>query len=159
MSGDSNEGNFVENDDYVVKDLDDVRKVDQVLVTHATIAKKVDVRRLKKDLWTEVEAKIAPTSQAEGCQNVESMEDNEHKNEVNQKIVLDEEVDSTLSFQDTVKKLTGCQKQEDVSLPFYFICMLHLANEKQLRLENAADGLNDFIISQDNDTEFPAVRQ
>jgi len=72
MSGDSNEGNFVENDDYVVKDLDDVRKVDKVQVIHATIAKKVDVRRL--NLWTEVEEKIAPISQAESCKNVDSMD-------------------------------------------------------------------------------------
>jgi len=154
ISEDSNDGNFVDNDDFVVKDLDDIRKVDKVKVAHATVAKKVDVRRLKKDLWTEVESKIAPVSQANGQHtNIASPEDNENKNESKQRNEL-VEGDSVLSFQDTVQKLTGFQKQEDVSLPFYFICMLHLANEKQLRLENNVDGLNDFVIFRDDDTDL-----
>ena len=131
-----------------MKDLDDIRKVDKVKVAHATVAKKVDVRRLKKDLWTEVESKIAPVSQAiVDHTNITSTNRNEFV-----------EGDPVLSFHDTVQKLTGFQKQEDVSLPFYFICMLHLANEKQLRLENNVDGLNDFVIFRDDNID-PDSRQ
>lgn len=151
ISEDSNEGNFVENDDYVVRDLDDVRKVDKVRVSHATVAKKVDVRRLKKELWVEVEAKITPRPVKVNHSNIELAKDNEHEN--NGMEGSNEEANAVLSFHDTVQKLTGFQKQEDVSLPFYFICMLHLANEKQLRLENVVNGLNDFTISQDNDID------
>ena len=35
-----------------------------------------------------------------------------------------------MSFQDLVSDITRGQKQKDVTLPFYFICLLHLANEK-----------------------------
>jgi condensin complex subunit 2 len=35
-----------------------------------------------------------------------------------------------------------------VTLPFYFICLLHLANEKGLRLESTS--LEDFMIMVDN---------
>ena len=35
-----------------------------------------------------------------------------------------------MSFQDLVCDITTGQKQKDVTLPFYFICLLHLANEK-----------------------------
>ena len=35
-----------------------------------------------------------------------------------------------ISFQDLVCDITTGQKQKDVTLPFYFICLLHLANEK-----------------------------
>jgi hypothetical protein len=37
------------------------------------------------------------------------------------------------------------QRQADVTMPFYFICLLHLCNEKTLKLE--ADGLNNFAVS------------
>ncbi len=36
----------------------------------------------------------------------------------------------SLSFQGVVAQLAEEQKQNDVSLSFYFICLLHLANEK-----------------------------
>jgi condensin complex subunit 2 len=35
-----------------------------------------------------------------------------------------------MSFQDLVCDINSEQKQKDVSLPFYFLCLLHLANEK-----------------------------
>ena len=35
-----------------------------------------------------------------------------------------------MSFQDLVCDITTGQRQKDVTLPFYFICLLHLANEK-----------------------------
>jgi hypothetical protein len=34
------------------------------------------------------------------------------------------------SFQDLVCDISSGQRQKDVTLPFYFICLLHLANEK-----------------------------
>ena len=37
------------------------------------------------------------------------------------------------------------QRQKDVTMPFYFICLLHLCNEKTLKLE--ADGLTNFAVS------------
>ena len=40
------------------------------------------------------------------------------------------------------------QPQGDVTLPFYFICLLHLANEKGLRLESTS--LDDFVITYEN---------
>lgn len=37
---------------------------------------------------------------------------------------------SELSFQELINDIAVEQKQKDVSLSFYFICLLHLANEK-----------------------------
>jgi condensin complex subunit 2 len=48
------------------------------------------------------------------------------------------------SFQDTVRDMQATQSQADATLPFYFICVLHLANEKGLALESM--GLEDFVI-------------
>jgi len=150
-SEECNESNYFENDDYIVRDLDNVRKVDKIVVKHATIAKKIDVKRLKKDLWDEVEAKSTFVVREErSCKNNERTDDKSGGTNMS---TQGECSGATLSFQDTVENLKCFQKQEDVSLPFYFICMLHLANEKQLRLENVESGLNDFIIYRDNGTE------
>lgn len=40
------------------------------------------------------------------------------------------------------------EEQMGVTVPFYFICVLHLANEKGLRLEGRED-LRDFSVSSD----------
>lgn len=38
--------------------------------------------------------------------------------------------DGELSFQDLVSDINVAQKQKDVTFAFYFISLLHLANEK-----------------------------
>ena len=43
-------------------------------------------------------------------------------------------------------KVAAVQGQEEVTLPFYFICLLHLANEKGLELQGQ-DDLSDFCIA------------
>merc|ERR1712238_73914 len=110
-----------------------VRKVDKVRVAYATVSKKVDVKRLKKDLWAEVESGIATLS----------INDSEEVAEEKKK-----ENNDILSFNQTVQSLSCSQAQEDVSVAYYFICMLHLANEKGLCLENEDNGLKDFSISR-----------
>ncbi len=39
----------------------------------------------------------------------------------------------------------------DVSLPYIFICLLHLANEKTLSISSVDGNLNDLIITRDPD--------
>ena len=55
---------------------------------------------------------------------------------------------ATISFQDAVREMEEQKTQADVTLPFYFICMLHLANEHGLRLES--QGLEDFTVGKDH---------
>lgn len=135
-------GNAVTEEDdfenFAVQELEGIRKVEKIHVKHATVAKKVDVKRLKHDLWTELEASTCPTDlSSEEVDGDDIMGMNES---VEEKVV---------SFKETVKKLAAIEAQEDVSLPFYFICVLHLANERGLKLENREFGLSDFVISVD----------
>jgi len=97
----------------------------------------VDVKRLKQDLWKEVDVKTNSELA------VDSQED-----DVNDMSI---ERAKNVSFQTVVKDIEHQETQEDVSLAFYFICILHLANEKCLKLENGEHGLNDFIISRDQE--------
>mmetsp|Transcript_20428 Transcript_20428/g.31258 ORF Transcript_20428/g.31258 Transcript_20428/m.31258 type:complete len:133 (-) Transcript_20428:1133-1531(-) len=59
-----------------------------------------------------------------------------------------------VSFQDAVARLEGSQAQTDVTVPFYFICILHLANEKGLKLDSSEFGLSDFTISSGSDSSI-----
>jgi condensin complex subunit 2 len=47
-----------------------------------------------------------------------------------------------------MNKCAAGQNQSGVTLPFYFICVLHLANEHGLKLEGN-DELTDFTIAMD----------
>ena len=138
--------NFTESDDYVVNDLAGVRKVDKVFVEHATVAKKVDVRKLKKDLWAEVDQH---TKNIEENSEMTTASDKEATISTEKEAEVDEVATQKISFQNTVGKLDPEQSQNGVTISFYFICMLHLANEKCLKLENCDNQLTDFLISND----------
>jgi condensin complex subunit 2 len=131
--------------EFVVPELADVRRVDKIQVGYATVAKKVDVKRLKKDLWNELERTFQQRDPVEQLHN--DTDDEELKEEEPEDLSVtpkNNKEDGPLSFQTTVQDLQTTQTQGDVSLPFYFICILHLANEKGLELESR--GLEDFVI-------------
>jgi condensin complex subunit 2 len=135
-------------DDDGIFQLEDVRKVEKVRVGHATVAKKVDVKRLKRDLWVELETCFAARVDEADVVDNASMEKEESKTETPDKQTAPAAA-QCLSFHDAVLDLETAKSQADVTLPFYFICVLHLANEKGLRLDSK--GLRDFDIYQDDD--------
>jgi condensin complex subunit 2 len=139
-------GDDNDNQEFVVKELEGVRKVQKVHVGYATVAKKVDVKRLKTDLWSNLESALKH-KQAMGPKDDADGDDDETIDEEDE----DEQVEpgnkrpvGPPSFQDTVRDMQATQSQADATLPFYFICVLHLANEKGLALESK--GLEDFVI-------------
>jgi condensin complex subunit 2 len=77
-------------------------------------AKKIDVQELKRILWVEIEA-------------------------------LGKKPKSTTSFNSLMKDAQdgsmSAEMRKDVSVPYYFICLLHLANEHNLELKSASDDL------------------
>ncbi len=156
----ADDGHQGQDDDFQIKELEGIRKVEKVRVSHATIAKKVDVKRLKTDLWTELEVRTAIASNSRASSDVAQNdrddcvgeEDAEQEAEVETTMELNRDDGKIVSFKDTVDKLGRTETQDDVSLAFYFICVLHLANEKGLKLENGDFGLTDFTISRDGDT-------
>jgi condensin complex subunit 2 len=160
------EGDEHTNDDdgeFIVPVLDNVRKVDKVRVGYATVAKKVDVKRLKRDLWNEIESRFTHSSN----NNDEKKQDEDIALDMCQTDILkadDQTValsthaadETAISFQAAVRTLGLQQSQIDITLPFYFICILHLANEKGLRLEQG-DGtisnVQDEALSQRGNVE------
>jgi condensin complex subunit 2 len=137
-------GDEVEPEDFVVPDLEGVRKVEKIKVGYATVAKKVDVKRLKLDLWEELERTFQRREESNNSipTDVDPLDLEITAAELNDRVG---QVDSaTVSFQQTVRDMQATQAQTDVTLPFYFICVLHLCNEKGMTLESS--GLNDFLI-------------
>ena len=130
------------------------RQVNKINVGYATVAKKVDVKRLKRDLWLELEQALSSRKKENAIRDDKSASSTS-ENEIS----VDQENDETfpgeteepkpLSFQAVVSDMQKSQAQGDVTLPFYFICTLHLCNEKGLALESC--GLNDFRIHGSKD--------
>jgi len=154
---DDNSG--VEEQDFVVEELEGVRKVEKIQIGHASVAKKVDVKRLKRDLWLELETRFQVEEPKELQQEKDCMSESsfEEKEETEVESIVKSPLSDTaeisfksgVSFQKLVRDLESTKSQLDVTLHFYFICALHLANEKGLRLD-ATNGLEDFTIFEDN---------
>ncbi|CAN0445926.1 unnamed protein product [Pylaiella littoralis] len=136
-------------------------------------AKGVDVRRLKGDLWhkinTEFQSDIAAAAmKVDGGDDLEvdndpGMDQKAKKADdgddgsaevanggeeeaTGAKSSMPEVVDMT--FSNIVHDVASREEQSGVTVPFYFICLLHLANEKGLRREGQED-LLDFSVASD----------
>ncbi|PNS20500.1 Condensin complex subunit 2 [Sphaceloma murrayae] len=109
-------------------------------VQYARVAKKVDVRRLKEEMWKGL------------C--MEKVEDQGAEKSVLSTAPVTE--DGVLKFTDVVNNLQAVypkQQMADISTSFCFICLLHLANEKGLVIENG-EGFQELSIRRDHTAEI-----
>ncbi|KAF1987690.1 barren [Aulographum hederae CBS 113979] len=115
------------------------RRLRPEYVQYARVAKKVDVRRLKEEIWkgtgfedtqpTPQQPQDKPTAPAET---------------------------ETLKFTDIVRNLQSvypAKQMSDISTSYCFICLLHLANEKGLVIENQP-GWTDLSVRRDLTAEI-----
>ncbi|CCK69539.1 condensin subunit BRN1 KNAG_0C04370 [Huiozyma naganishii CBS 8797] len=111
-------------------------------VNYSRVSKKVDVRKLKNNVWKSINKLTAQAQQEDTTQQVDG-----------NKTVIE------LKFTDVTKQLVNQYSPEilkDISTSFCFICLLHLANEHGLQIKNT-ENFEDLIIqyqllSTDNDT-------
>lgn len=106
--------------------------VERIRVAYATRAKKVDVKQLKVDLWDTIDT-LNPD-----VEEVIEISDNEGAEE-------EAKVSLTGSIRITQEQNPHASEEEVITVPFYFICMLHLANEKGLELHSSQE-LDDISI-------------
>ena len=83
---------------------------------YAQSSKRVNVKKLKTDIWTKLENDCS----SEGNENISTSDTDPTSTSS----------PTELSFQDVISDIAQDQTQKDASLSFYFICLLHLANEK-----------------------------
>lgn len=137
------------------------RKIEKIEINFATRAKKVDVKKLKTTLWSHIESH-APFASAMALLELDKKENDSddeqeailHSRETrrtrnqseqqSKPTQSQEEQLNALSFKDTVNTLAP-SLASNITVPFYFICALHLANEKGLRFVTQPD-MKDFAI-------------
>lgn len=110
--------------------------VERIRVAYATRAKKVDVKQLKVDLWDTIDT-LNPDVETAAAAQKEDVE------------MEDEEEPAKVSLAGSIRMTQQQNPQpaeaEVITVPFYFICMLHLANEKGLEL-HSSQALDDIAI-------------
>jgi condensin complex subunit 2 len=148
------------------------RRVRPETVNYAKRAKRVDVRKLKENIWKGLDIVIAKTKLDDDKEDDESMvclfssSPQPKREEVND--YNEQDIDETPGPQPTDPNesrqfgqvISGLQKSypkdkmEEISTSFCFICLLHLANEQGLKLESDADKVpQDTIIPDDDEDE------
>ncbi|KAL6071845.1 Condensin complex subunit 2 [Balamuthia mandrillaris] len=103
------------------------KQVEKISIRYASVAKKVDVMRLKSALWKEI---IPPNKQ-----------DNKEEDECSLEPTF-QQVLSSLAQKPNNRGLLS-----DVSVQYCFICLLHLANEKELELNPLVESTNALLQS------------
>jgi hypothetical protein len=108
--------------------LQAARKVEKIDIGYATVSKRINIQRLKTDIWKGLSTKMdLPLDEQLATENSEP-------NATTMKpIALGKSSANiptqTVSFQELIADIAENPRQSDVTLPFYFICLLHLANE------------------------------
>ncbi|ORX96251.1 barren [Basidiobolus meristosporus CBS 931.73] len=134
-----------DDDDGPFPDVDDGVDFGEQLVTqpkfikpeylnYAKTAKKVDVKKLKDNIWKEL-----VTDESTEVPDSEDLEERK--------------VEGTQRFTDVMTNLKQVypeNKMQDISVSFCFICLLHLANEKNLEI-TSDDLSSDLIVKQSED--------
>jgi condensin complex subunit 2 len=110
--------------------LDEPAKVPKIHINYDRQAKKVDVRALKESIWTLLEKTSHQQAATASRTTQPELE-----------CISFKKVVSTLD--QTVAKST----LPDISVALSFICLLHLANEKGLKLESSTD-MDELIVRQ-----------
>ncbi|KAJ2162374.1 hypothetical protein GGF46_000738 [Coemansia sp. RSA 552] len=119
-----------------------LKLIKPLYVNYARRAKRVNVKKLKDNIWREMANGDRRKSQAMGLAEPAD-------------ISLDgdaETLGSDQKFSEIVSGLKNVyprEKLEDLSVSYCFICLLHLANERNLRIEGDAS-LRDLVITQDH---------
>ena len=116
----------------------ELRKSRPENVNFAKKAKRVDVKRLKDDIWSGLKTLVpaAPTLEED---------DPETEPEAQPEPEAPRTVEPVKTFDTVIKDLRQSYPQDkmsEISTSFCFICLLHLANEEGLRIETARyDGM------------------
>jgi condensin complex subunit 2 len=116
------------------------KKVEQIKINFATSAKFVDVKLLKEKVWKILDSHLVSET------NEEDME--KKKKSKNSKIVPS----TILPFQSALEKIPNeipNEMKNNISVPFAFICLLHLCNEHNLILKQTPKKLDNLTLCKE----------
>ncbi|OXB38178.1 condensin complex subunit 2 [Cryptococcus neoformans] len=122
-----------EEDDLWAGTQMELKKVRPENVNFAKKAKRVDVKRLKDDIWTGLKD-LVPHADKTGDT------DTDDENPTPSTPPEPSDFEPVKTFSSIIQSLRSTyppQKMSEISTSFCFICLLHLANEEGLRIESA----------------------
>ncbi|KAG8440936.1 hypothetical protein GDO86_006610 [Hymenochirus boettgeri] len=112
------------------------QKVNKIEIHYAKTAKKMDMKRLKSSMWSLL-ANCPESSEEKPTSN----------DEIASAVITEERVFSNVTH--GLQKRLPTIMAQNLSVPLAFACLLHLANEKNLKLQGM-DDLSDVLIMQDD---------
>ena len=133
------------------------RRLRPEYVNYARVAKKVDIRKLKENMWEGMSSSLVasidsanhrlptPAPSTDGDVDMMDVDDPEPRKE-------QDEPETILKFTDMMqglRKVYPEQQMKDISTSFCFICLLHLANEKGLVLQGEGESLDHSSTTAD----------
>jgi condensin complex subunit 2 len=103
-----------------------LKKTKPLYVNYARTAKRVDVKKLKDNLWKALT--VQTTEEEEKVHGVQKFTD----------------------IVNSLKKMYSPKTMRDISVPFCFIVLLHLANEKDLSIKGMGPEVDedDFVLGE-----------
>ncbi|KAF9157651.1 hypothetical protein DFQ26_008520 [Actinomortierella ambigua] len=158
--------------DYASQLVSQPTRVKANYIGYSKTAKKVDVKRLKDNIWKEMSSQTLKRTARGDVQDQEdrrkaklSRMDGDETEGAEKQVAgqddqgaadegEDEYVKKEQKFSEIIgglHKVYPRHKLEEISVPFCFICLLHLANEKNLSI-SGNDNLNELIIKQEGGT-------
>ncbi|XP_075419283.1 condensin complex subunit 2 [Tenrec ecaudatus] len=114
------------------------QKVNKIEIQYAKTAKKMDMKKLKQSMWGLLTKFSKQPADAEANHNEADKEGDPAEG-------ADEQLFSGIT-KDLKRSLPPLMSQ-NLSIPLAFACLLHLANEKNLKLEGTED-LSDVLVRQ-----------
>ncbi|KAI0564467.1 Condensin complex subunit 2 [Gracilaria domingensis] len=154
FSQDPFEDSFEPDDDVGMELLAEPTRVEKIDINYAKVAKKVDVRKLKAGIWTklcgdQIDEDLGPD--AENGENYSLTSGTASDSLPDVRKGASQRLQTIVS---NIPSIVPPTSLPDVSLPYVFICLLHLANEKQLRITQTEDkSLTDLIVTADGQGE------
>jgi condensin complex subunit 2 len=135
-----------------LKLIGNVRQVNKIHIGYAQKAKVMDVKKLKQRLWTEIEEQAVVVR---GRSSPEPGADVEHSEADPAAAAGHEQGGAVIPAEaQTLKKLwadvpgkVDRKMADNLSVPIMFVCLLYLANDKELRIDSVPL-MNDLIIQQ-----------
>ncbi|KAH7872991.1 condensin complex subunit 2/barren [Lentinula edodes] len=130
--GDGGDGGAIDpgEQDLLAATQGQTRRVKPEAVRFTKRAKRVDVRKLKENIWKGLDIAVPPPKNADD----ERMDIDEDE----PLLTSPTEARQFTSVISNLQRSYPRDKMEEISTSFCFICLLHLANEQGLKLENSA---------------------
>ncbi|PVV03801.1 hypothetical protein BB560_001713 [Smittium megazygosporum] len=130
-------------------ELPKVKVIKPLYLQYAKVSKRVDVKRLKDNIWKGLSNEVPESQDTDPAQFKEPKKEEVDPDEMMvEEDIIPKSEKQTHKFSEVVEGLKESypkEKLEDISVPFCFICLLHLANEKNLEIKTDQD-INDLVI-------------